>query len=226
MSACGQGHESDEPDYCSVCGAKMPSAGAPSAAAAVPGGGCPMCGELRDADARYCEVCRYDFVDGKPGPPPTTGGAVASALVPQASSLPSGQPSSSAPARARPGRAAWELVILADPALDTEPDPETPFPKDEPERVMLIDTHDMLVGRRDEQRDIKPEIPLNDPGASRRHAKFVVNADGTIALQDLASTNGTQVNGEVVTPGARRSLRAGDEVTLGRWTRIKLRERP
>jgi pSer/pThr/pTyr-binding forkhead associated (FHA) protein len=44
-----------------------------------------------------------------------------------------------------------------------------------------------------------------------------------VALQDLASTNGTQVNGADVPPGTRRRLVEGDAVTLGRWTRITLR---
>jgi pSer/pThr/pTyr-binding forkhead associated (FHA) protein len=82
------------------------------------------------------------------------------------------------------------------------------------------------VGRRDDRRDIKPDVPLNDPGASRRHAKFVLAPDGLLALQDLASTNGTKLNGVEVEPGSRRPLRLGDEVTLGRWTRIVVRSAP
>jgi pSer/pThr/pTyr-binding forkhead associated (FHA) protein len=88
---------------------------------------------------------------------------------------------------------------------------------------MQVDKPDMLVGRHDDTRAIHPEVSLHDPGASRRHAKFVLEADGGIALQDLASTNGTQLNGQEVAPGTRRRLAPGDQVTLGRWTRITLR---
>jgi pSer/pThr/pTyr-binding forkhead associated (FHA) protein len=121
--------------------------------------------------------------------------------------------------------ATWELVVAVDPALDTEPDPDSPCPTGEPEVVVRVDKAELLVGRHDETRDIHPELSLRDPGASRRHAKFVTEPDGTVALQDLASTNGTQVNGADIAPGTKRRLRDGDAVTLGRWTRITLRGR-
>jgi pSer/pThr/pTyr-binding forkhead associated (FHA) protein len=119
----------------------------------------------------------------------------------------------------------WELVITVDATLDTEPDADNPCPVDRPEIVLAVDKPDMLVGRHDETRAIHPEVSLHDPGASRRHAKFVLDADGGISLQDLASTNGTQVNGQDVPPGTKRRLRPGDGVTLGRWTRITVRGR-
>jgi pSer/pThr/pTyr-binding forkhead associated (FHA) protein len=118
---------------------------------------------------------------------------------------------------------AWELVVAVDPSLDTDPDPSSPCPAGRADIVLPVDKPDMLVGRHDETRAIHPEVSLHDPGASRRHARFVLEPDGGIALQDLASTNGTQVNGQDVTPGARRRLREGDSVTLGRWTRITVR---
>jgi pSer/pThr/pTyr-binding forkhead associated (FHA) protein len=121
---------------------------------------------------------------------------------------------------------AWELVIGIDPSLDTDPDPAHPCPAGAPARVVAVDRDEMLVGRHDELRDIRPELALHDPGVSRRHAKFVREPDGGVALQDLASTNGTMLNGAEVAPGTRRRLREGDVVTLGRWTRIALRGRP
>lgn len=201
---CRLGHASEETDYCSVCGAPIVGTAAltPRAAAPEPhrGGFCPLCGEARDAaGARFCEVCRFDFQEQRPGPPPVA--AVASS--------PRG----------------WELVITVDPTLDTDPDPASPCPADAAARVIALDRDEMLVGRDDALRDIHPEIPLADPGASRRHAKLVREADGGVALQDLASTNGARVNGRDVPAGSRRRLAAGDAVTLGRWTRITLRAR-
>ena len=119
----------------------------------------------------------------------------------------------------------WELVIAVDASLDTEPDADNPCPKDTPPLMLPVDKADLLVGRHDETRAIHPEVSLHDPGASRRHAKFVIDPDGGIALQDLASTNGTQVNGQDVPAGTKRRLRQGDAVTLGRWTRITVRGR-
>jgi hypothetical protein len=208
---CRAGHASEEPDYCSLCGAPivgatpmLPAMAAPSPASA--GGFCPLCGEAREPpDARCCEVCRFDFSEPKPGPPPLAAVTwIAAALAPTRS---------------------WELVITVDAALDTDPDPDHPCPTSAAPRVLAIDRTEMLLGRHDEQRDIHPEVPLFDPGASRRHAKVVREADGGVALQDLASTNGSQINGNQVRPGMRRRLVEGDAVTLGRWTRITLRAR-
>jgi hypothetical protein len=214
---CREGHESTELDYCSVCGAAMPSAAATAAAQPLTGGPgakaggpqCPQCGEPRPADdARFCEVCRYDFVSRAPGPPP--GGRAS-------------QPQVQAQAQAQ-AHARFELVLTIDPSLDEEPDSSIPPPND-PERVFPVEIAEMLVGRRDDRQNIRPAVPLNDPGASRRHAKFLLNADGSVTLQDLASMNGTKLNGKDVVSGSQQKLAAGDFVTLGRWTRITLRAR-
>jgi pSer/pThr/pTyr-binding forkhead associated (FHA) protein len=56
------------------------------------------------------------------------------------------------------------------------------------------------------------ELSLPDPGASRYHCWLVVR-DGVPTLEDLASANGTLVNGERLR--ARRALHAGDIVRIG-----------
>lgn len=298
---CRDGHESDDPEYCSVCGIAItpsvsaasapPTATAPPAGAPSGSGTCPSCGEPRtDPDARFCEVCRYDFVAGVPGPPPggpsgsarpapapapaTVLSAPAAAASPagsgsaplaslgdpggsaggpagggsepaEAAKAPDPGPTPSAPASAPSGEAesgaapssppstrtapvrphAWEAVVAVDCALDVDPDPEEPCPENQPERVFHLDLPETLIGRRDEPRGIRPEIPLNDPGASRRHAKLLLQPDGSLAVLDLASTNGTKLNGEDVAPGLAHALREGDRITLGRWTRIIVRGR-
>jgi pSer/pThr/pTyr-binding forkhead associated (FHA) protein len=83
----------------------------------------------------------------------------------------------------------------------------------------------MLVGRRDDRHSIRPEIPVNDPGVSRRHAHFLRLPGGRLAILDLASANGTAVNGVGQLPGERCELNDGDVVTMGRWTRITVRRR-
>jgi hypothetical protein len=216
---CPAGHASDESDYCSVCGVAIvagaapltptpphPSRGAPRAQA------CPVCGEARVSGARFCEVCRFDFVSGAAGPPPKSVPAAAPAVPPAPASIPATTPR-------------WQLVLTIDPALDTEPDPAAPPPV-EPERVFPVELAEMLVGRRDDRQNIRPAVPLHDPGASRRHARFLLGADGAVSLHDLASTNGTKLNGKDVVSGSVVRLQAGDEVTLGRWTRIQLQVRP
>ena len=200
---CAAGHASDEADYCSVCGAPVARAtmALPSQIGSRPPSSasfCSLCGEPREPpDARYCEICRFDFSEQKPGPPPI----------------------------AAPPALGWELVITVDAALDVDPAPDHPCPTGAAPRVLRVDRGEVLVGRHDEHRDIHPEVALFDPGASRRHAKLVREADGGVALQDLASMNGSRINGKEVRPGTRRRLAEGDAVTLGRWTRITLRAR-
>jgi hypothetical protein len=238
---CPKGHDSDEPDYCSICGAQILSAkGATASAAATrvatataSAGSCPSCGEARsDPDARFCEVCRFDFVAGKGGPPPvarlTPVPAPIAAPVPAPPPAPLPMPGAPPPVRPAPFVTAtreWSLEITVDPSLDTEPDPSSPCPVGAAPVLLAVDRDELLIGRRDDRRDIKPDVPLNDPGASRRHAKIVRNADGSLALQDLASTNGTKLNAEEVPAGGRKSLREGDAVTIGRWTRLTVRAR-
>lgn len=55
------------------------------------------------------------------------------------------------------------------------------------------------------------DVVLSDPGVSRCHARLFFR-DGSWVLQDLASTNGTMVNGVRV---GRCELRPGDHLVLG-----------
>jgi pSer/pThr/pTyr-binding forkhead associated (FHA) protein len=112
--------------------------------------------------------------------------------------------------------------VQVDPTLDVEPDPGTPPPEGLGDVRVPVTRPELLVGRKDDVRDVHPDIALADPGSSRRHAKFVAMPDGSLVLHDLASTNGTKLNGVDVVAGSRTALHIGDEVTLGRWTRIKV----
>lgn len=67
-------------------------------------------------------------------------------------------------------------------------------------------TDELLVGRHP-----SCDVVLADPTVSRRHARLRFR-DGTWALQDLESTNGTTINGLRV---GRCQLRAGDRLMLG-----------
>jgi FHA domain len=117
----------------------------------------------------------------------------------------------------------WEAVMVVDPSLNVDPDPNLPCPTGEPERVFPLDFADNLIGRRSDKRDIHPEITVNDPCASHRHAKLQRQQDGSFTLLDVGSTNGTQLNGVDVQPGVRTPLSDGDQITLGCWTRITIR---
>jgi FHA domain-containing protein len=65
---------------------------------------------------------------------------------------------------------------------------------------------EMLIGRH-----LDCDVVLNDPSVSRRHARLVFRHERWV-LQDLASTNGTLVNGVRV---GRCELRPGDQLVVG-----------
>jgi pSer/pThr/pTyr-binding forkhead associated (FHA) protein len=49
---------------------------------------------------------------------------------------------------------------------------------------------------------------------SRRHAQIVSSEDG-MTIEDLGSTNGTELNGEALQQGSPKKIEAGDKVSFG-----------
>lgn len=64
----------------------------------------------------------------------------------------------------------------------------------------------VIIGRLAES-----DVPVSDPGVSRRHAE-VRREGGDFVIADLGSTNGTRVNEAAV---AERRLEEGDRITIG-----------
>ncbi|MCC6337333.1 MAG: FHA domain-containing protein [Myxococcales bacterium] len=73
-------------------------------------------------------------------------------------------------------------------------------------REFLFDQDSVLIGRTSEC-----DVILYDPGVSRRHARIFVE-NGEFFVEDVGSSNGTQVNGEVI---KRQPLKDGDSISLG-----------
>ncbi|MDQ2799656.1 MAG: FHA domain-containing protein [Armatimonadota bacterium] len=59
------------------------------------------------------------------------------------------------------------------------------------------------------------DILLPDKTVSRQHARLEVGEDGTVTVEDLSSTNGTQVSGERLLPHVPRRVNADDRVRFG-----------
>ena len=103
------------------------------------------------------------------------------------------------------------------PAGDSRPAPVAPAAQElgDPQLVLLTDDQPvktLIVERRIKiGRQADNDLVVVDPGVSRHHAE-VINENGTCTLHDLGSTNGTYVNGSVVTEHA---LRDGDRISLG-----------
>ena len=133
----------------------------------------------------------------------------------------------SAPLAAAPGAMPayprrWELLAQVDTSRRK---PEDPEPTDKNERLFPLDLQDHLIGRRSDSADIHPEVVVPDPGISRRHARILRQPDGSLALVDLGSMNGTRLNGAAVAPNVITPLAEGDQVTVGCWTRLTVRGR-
>lgn len=99
------------------------------------------------------------------------------------------------------------------PTLTVVPNPPSAF--DHPPAVLTlpggqrIELHEghYVLGRH-----LQNDIVLNDTNVSRRHAEFV-SAAGEVTVKDLGSTNGTKVNGVLVT--GEQLLQHGDVINFG-----------
>lgn len=212
---CPNGHASATEDYCDTCGAPiavpepLPSAVSASVAepdldaddrdtsAAAVQAPCPRCGAPRSGDDRYCEGCGHDF------------------LAPPSSDR------------------AWEAIATADRTqFERLAIAGISFPDNTPERRFVLDADEVLIGRsRQDKGNTPPEIDLagpgEDPGISRLHAVLERQPDGTYAVRDLGSTNGTTVNDHPApqAAGSAVPLADGDRIRLGAWTMITVRSR-
>ncbi len=66
--------------------------------------------------------------------------------------------------------------------------------------------HGLTIGRVD-----GCDLRLEDPKASRHHARLIVEAS-VVEIEDLGSSNGTRLNGKEI---QRRMLRSGDVIQIG-----------
>jgi pSer/pThr/pTyr-binding forkhead associated (FHA) protein len=78
---------------------------------------------------------------------------------------------------------------------------------------------EMIVGRRDPERGISPDIDLSGQGnasssVSRQHARLLVQGS-QVFIEDLNSTNSTYLNRQRLQPGQRYLVNSGDELRLG-----------
>jgi predicted component of type VI protein secretion system len=202
---------------------------------------CPNCGAERTG--KFCETCGLDFSSGivptseQPAAAPSLSPAQAEQqpqsaspsegeLQPQsATSGQAEQPQSASPTSAR----VWTVVATADRDYFDQvvthdgPDAGTiQFPAYCPERRFRLIGPQMRIGRRSTSRGLDPEIDLTGPpadtGVSHMHAVLTAEPDGTWALVDPGSANGTQVNGAEIATGVKVPLHDGDRISLGGWT--------
>ncbi|MFD8033220.1 FHA domain-containing protein [Streptomyces sp. NPDC059717] len=103
------------------------------------------------------------------------------------------------------------------------------LPAYSPEQQRTLTGDQITIGRRrhstGDTPDIDLSVPPEDPGVSHQHALLVQQPDGSWAVVDQNSTNGTTVNGgeEPIQPFVPVPLRDGDRVHVGAWTTITVR---
>jgi hypothetical protein len=194
-ATCPHGHPSADADFCSVCGAEMLNAPAPPAPDC---GVCPDCATPRESPRQvYCEVCGHNFRTNDPGQVPQV-----PVPVPTAASV------------------RWDVVVEVDPNLHGKPD--LAAPAGHPVQTFTLFGPENVVGRGGP--DVRVQVPVrHDHGISRRHALFLSRPDGSLAVRDLASANGTRLNGDDILPGVDTPVCDGDVIAVGAWTRITVR---
>ncbi|MEV0265124.1 FHA domain-containing protein [Streptomyces sp. NPDC050617] len=134
------------------------------------------------------------------------------------------------------GTDSWVAVIAPDReyfmAMMNRSGPEASglnLPAYSPEQQLPLSGHQVTIGRRRHSTGESPDIdlarPPEDPGVSHQHAMLVHQSDGSWAVVDQGSTNGTTINGaeDPIKPYVPVSLRAGDRVHVGAWTTITVR---
>ncbi|MET7364751.1 FHA domain-containing protein [Streptomyces sp. NPDC005566] len=130
----------------------------------------------------------------------------------------------------------WSAVIAPDReyflAMMQRSGPEATglnLPAYSPEQHLPLTGSQITIGRRrhstGESPDIDLAVPPEDPGVSHQHAVLVQQPDGSWAVVDQNSTNGTTLNGaeDPIQPYVPVPLQDGDQVHVGAWTTITVR---
>jgi len=230
-TTCPNGHLSETADYCDQCGAPMenrsaaPPAGAtppparaatapppnqvevsPDTTPSVPAEPCPDCQTPRVGSDKFCEGCGYDFATGESA-------------------------ASRAQAHSTSGTAgSWEALVEADREyFERIAAEEIDFPSHYPPRTFVLDQPQISIGRHSPTRGTQPEIDLSgapeDPAISHLHAILLRQDNGSYALIDPGSSNGTTLNDDPtpITPNTPVPLADGDRIRIGAWTTVTIR---
>ena len=211
MIECPQHHQSETADYCSVCGTQIETVPV-EIGVADPIGGCPACNAARESDQQiFCEACGFNFRTATPAAPLPAAPVILPA--PPAVVIPALDPPV-APAFKR-----WDAILSVDANLYGSPNADAPV--DRPEQVFTLFETESILGRATP--GLRLQIPIiSDGGVSRRHA-VLLRSDAGLAVRDLGSANGTQLNGAELIAGVDTSLKNGDVLAVGAWTRITIK---
>jgi hypothetical protein len=209
---CPNGHSSETTDYCDQCGAPIAS------------------GHELDAERDHASVGEDEDASTSTSPasfqtPCPTCGATRSGddRYCEGCGYDFLAPPSNGPA--------WEAVASADrEQFERFKAAGVSFPSEYPSKRFKLDGPAMRIGR-GRSGEAAPEIDLagtlEDPGISRLHAVLERQEDGTYAVRDLGSTNGTTINDDPSPVGTDTAvpISEGDRIRLGAWTTIRVEAR-
>jgi rRNA maturation protein Nop10 len=226
---CPNGHISTSNDYCSVCGVKMTADPEPVAACDPDKSQstvCPKCQTTQlDADAQFCENCGHKLEEAVPkeaAPIETSSPAIPAPSSPAPDALPESESTSSDRAAHPPG-AGWRVECRV--FKDAAPDQTTPRAVYESSTEITLKNPVTQIGRTSQKRNIHPEITCDwDDAVSHRHAKIEVDPEGNAFLVDIGSTNGTMLNGQLISANTPVQLKDGDRISLGGKTALIVHE--
>ncbi|MBV8214388.1 MAG: FHA domain-containing protein [Verrucomicrobia bacterium] len=223
---CPNGHLSTSEDYCSVCGVKMTADPEPIATSEPDKSQstvCPKCQTTQlDSNAQFCENCGHKLNEVVP-----KGAAQIQAPIapmpapssPEADAPHASESTPSDPSTGDPPLSGWrvECRVFKDATLEES----TPRGAYESSTEIVLKNPVTQIGRSSQKRNLHPEIACDwDDAVSHRHAKIELDSDGNAFLVDLGSTNGTMLNGQLISADSPVKLKDGDRISLGGKTAL------
>jgi hypothetical protein len=219
--------------FCDQCGAALipvaakPAAAAPQPATMPPAPAapvaagptrCPQCGASVIPGEAFCDTCGAPLsaparaVAAAPAPAPAAAPSIPAQPVypPPQPAVAASMPGSPAPAPAPPPMALPRMMLAPGRLVVVATGTQIPLPA----------SGEAIIGRADPVSQFTPDVDLTplgalEQGVGRRHARLFIQG-GRVLIEDLDSTNGTQVNGQRLAPRQPRPLDNGDTIQFGR----------
>jgi pSer/pThr/pTyr-binding forkhead associated (FHA) protein len=173
----------------------------------------------------YCSVCGEKLGELIPGVSPQFETTAPVAPV----ELPAGpdtalatEPNPPDPSSSETPGAAWRVECRI--FKEAGPEASTPGAPYESSTEITLKTQVTQIGRSSQKRNLHPEIACDwDDAVSHRHAKIELDADGNAFLMDVGSSNGTMLNGQLISANAPVQLKDGDRISIGGRTALIVR---
>jgi len=201
---CPEGHDSATADYCDQCGAAIAPPARMQPTEVLPAMTAVVAASTAAAEPETCPACAAPRASSDlfceacghdfNGPVPGTTQGGEDA--------------------AGPGH--WRAVITADREQFELVAPDgLEFPESFEAVTLELNGDEVSIGRADAK---------GDPAVSRLHAILVRRSDGSYAIVDQGSTNGTTINDDrrPIAPAVPVPVADGDRIRIGAWTAIAI----